>query len=290
MTDPGGFERQYIVRGAKSEDLFAGFEIDGTLGPIRGEVFRAHNPEGTVVICHGFKGFAHWGFFPHLAREIRNAGLNAITFDFSGSGMGADRENATEENRFTDNTFSAELADLDRVIVAMRAGGWITGKYGLFGHSRGGGIAILRAGLDADVGALVTWASISTVRRWDDAEAKAWRARGFTEIENSRTRQVFKLGTALLDDVDKNASGKLDIEAAASRVKAPWLILHGKADETVLPAEGERLHAAAKGSTLRVIEGNHGFDAKHPLTEVPPNLVNAVSQTVSFFQTNLTGA
>src|SRR5438046_491435 len=158
MTDPGGFERQYIVRGAKSEDLFAGFEIDGTLGPIRGEVFRAHNPEGTVVICHGFKGFAHWGFFPHLARELRNAGLNAITFDFSGSGIGADRENVTEEKKFTENTFSAELADLERVIVAMRAGGWITGKYGLFGHSRGGGIAILRAGSNADVGALVTWA------------------------------------------------------------------------------------------------------------------------------------
>jgi uncharacterized protein len=290
MTDPGGFERDRDFQAAKSEPSVVGLEIDGVLGPIRGEVFRAHNPEATVVICHGFKGFARWGFFPHLAKEIAKAGLNAITFDFSGSGIGPDRENATAEELFTKNTFTAELNDLDRVIAAARASGWIAGKVGLFGHSRGGGVAILHAASDSEVGALVTWNSISYVRRWSDAEAKIWREHGFTDIENSRTGQVFKLGTALLDDVEANAKGSLDVEAAAARVKAPWLILHGKSDETVPSSEGERLHGAAKGSTMRIIEGNHGFDAKHPFNDVPPNLKNAVAQTVAFFQTNLAGA
>lgn len=263
------------------------FEIDGELGPIRGDVFRDTDAKGAVVICHGFKGFARWGFFPHLARKIAAAGLNAITFDFSGSGIGADRETTTEEKRFTINTFSAELKDLDRVVAYARSEKLVDGKFGLFGHSRGGGVAILRAGSDPDVGALVTWASISQVRRWNAEESARWRREKFTEITNSRTGQVLKLGTELLDDVEANESGALDIEAAASRITAPWLIVHGASDETVEQGEAKRLHAASAHSKLRIIPGNHGFDAKHPLMEVPETLGQATAETVLFFSANL---
>ena len=37
---------------------------------IRGEVYPAEASIGTVVLCHGFKGFAHWGFFPYLAQKL----------------------------------------------------------------------------------------------------------------------------------------------------------------------------------------------------------------------------
>jgi dienelactone hydrolase len=263
------------------------FEIDGELGPIRGDVFRDTDAKGAVVICHGFKGFARWGFFPHLARRIAAAGLNAISFDFSGSGIGVDRESTTEEQRFTGNTFTAELKDLDRVIAHARSEKLIDSRFGLFGHSRGGGVAILRAGSDPEIGALVTWASISKVKRWGKEESERWRREGFAEITNSRTGQVLKLGTALLDDVDANAGGTLDIEAAASRVTAPWLILHGESDETVDPSEAKTLHASSAHSKLRIIPGNHGFDAKHPLVEVAPSLEQATAETVLFFAANL---
>jgi len=264
------------------------FEIDGILGPIRGDIFTAAHASGTVVICHGFKGFAGWAFFPHLASELTAASLNAITFDFSGSGIGADRQTFTEEQRFAGNTFSAELDDLGRVIAYARSWKLIGRRFGLFGHSRGGGIAVLRAGSDPDVAALVTWNAISRVNRWSEREAKEWRKRGFTEVVNSRTGQVLKIGTAVLEEVEALGDGKLDIEAAASRIHAPWLILHGSTDETVLPAEGERLHAAAKArSTLRVLEGNHGFGAMHPLATVPPELAAATAETVSFFTRHL---
>lgn len=263
------------------------FEIDGELGPIRGDIYRDGSAKDTVVICHGFKGFARWGFFPHLARKISAAGLNAIAFDFSGSGIGADRENTTEERRFTDNTFSAELKDLDRVIAHAQSERLIEKKFGLFGHSRGGGVAILHAGSDKDVGALVTWASISHVKRWNAVESGRWRREGFAEITNSRTGQVLKLGTALLDDVETNADGSLDIGTAASKITAPWLILHGASDETVEQGEAKRLHGASAHSKLRIIPGNHGFEAKHPLTEVSASLEQATAETVLFFTANL---
>jgi dienelactone hydrolase len=263
------------------------FEIAGELGPVRGDIFRDTDAKGTVIICHGFKGFARWGFFPHLSRKLAAAGLNAVSFDFSGSGIGADRESTSEAKRFSDNTFTAEQKDLDGVIAYAREEKLIEGKFGLFGHSRGGGAAILRAGSDPEVGALVTWASISHVRRWGSEESERWRREGFAEITNSRTGQVLKLGTALLDDVETNAEGSLDIEAAASRISAPWLILHGASDETVDQGEARRLHAASAHSKLRIIPGNHGFDAKHPLLEIPPTLEQATAETVQFFSANL---
>ena len=44
----------------------------------------------------------------------------------------------------------------------------------------------LRAAADARLKALVTWASIATVRRWDDTAVAAWRAAG----SDSNARRV----------------------------------------------------------------------------------------------------
>ena len=70
----------------------------------------------------------------------------------------------------------------------------------------------------------------------------------------------------------------------------PWLIVHGTGDETVRSTDAERLHELSLGvSTLRLIEGaNHGFDAKHPLSEAPPVLEKVVLETVKFFVRNAT--
>jgi len=263
------------------------FEIGGALGPIRGDIYRDTDAKGGVILCHGFKGFARWGFFPHLGRRIAVAGMNAIVFDFSGSGIGEDRESATEEERFRNNTFSAELSDLDNVITFARKENLVGARHGLFGHSRGGGVAILRAATDPYVGALVTWAAISNVRRWKKAESDEWRRRGYADIENSRTGQVLKLGTDLLDDVERNGSGSLDIEAAAKKITAPWLIFHGSEDETVGQEEAKRLYEWSGHAKLNILEGNHGFGARHPLLDVSPALEQATAETVLFFSANL---
>jgi uncharacterized protein len=260
---------------------------DGLL--IRGEAYLAETPIGSVIVAHGFKGFAHWAFFPYLARTLAQDGLNAITFDFSGSGIGADRESFVQAEAFAHNTFSRELEDLELVEDYGRRRKWIHGKFGLFGHSRGGGMAILYAAAEAaDVSSLVTWAAISYPNRWSPEDVITWRKRGHTEITNSRTGQVMRLETDLLDDVELHGKTKVNIEAAAAKIKAPWLIIHGTADETVPSSEAEHLHSLSKGmSTLRLIEGaNHGFSATHPLNEVPPVLEKVVLETAKFFVRN----
>jgi pimeloyl-ACP methyl ester carboxylesterase len=258
---------------------------------IRGEAYLAENAIGSVIICHGFKGFAHWAFFPYLARTLAQDGLTAITFDFSGSGIGADRESFVQEEAFAGNTFSKELEDVELVEEYARRRKWISGKFGLFGHSRGGGVAILYAAAEpASVGSLVTWAAISYPNRWSPEDVIAWRKRGHTDITNSRTGQVMRLETDLLDDVELHGKTKLNIGTLAAKIKAPWLIIHGTGDETVPSSEAEKLHSLSKGmSTLRLIEGaNHTFSATHPLVDVPPVLEGVVLETVKFFVRNAT--
>lgn len=256
---------------------------------IRGETFtEAKKPERTVVVCHGFKGFSHWGFFPHLGRQIAAGGMRAISFDFSGSGIGADRETFVDTNAFEKNTFTQELADLDAVIAEARQREWITSPYGILGHSRGGGVAILHAAANRDVKALVTWAAISYVTRWTPGDVITWRERGFVDIVNARTGQVMKLGTSLLDDVEAHDRTTLDIAGAAARIRAPWLILHGSEDETVPAAEARRLHELSNAkSTLRIIPGNHGFGARHPFADVPESFSVALKETMRFFEQHL---
>lgn len=256
---------------------------------LRGDLYRAANAVGSVIVCHGFKGFARWAFFPHLSRALAANRLTAITFDFSGSGIGRDRENFTEAEAFAHNTFTRDLEDLELVEDYARRMNWIKGKFGLFGHSRGGGMAILYTAQEgSNVNSLVTWAAISYPNRWTPEDVVNWRRRGFTDITNSRTGQVMRLETDLLDDVELHLKTKVNIEGAAAKIKVPWLILHGTADETVPSTEAESLRSKAKGvSTLRLIEGSgHTFEAKHPFTQVPTALDKVVKETVNFFLRN----
>ncbi|HJQ10208.1 MAG TPA: alpha/beta fold hydrolase [Gemmatimonadaceae bacterium] len=256
---------------------------------LRGDLYRAESAVGSVIVSHGFKGFARWAFFPYLSRTLAANGLNAIAFDFSGSGIGRDRETFTEPEAFAHNTFTRDVDDLELIEDHARRMNWISGKFGLFGHSRGGGMAILYTAAEgSNVNALVTWAAISYPNRWSPEDVVAWRRRGFTEITNARTGQVMRLETDLLEDVEHHGKTKVNIEAAAAKIKVPWLIVHGTGDETVPSSEAERLHTTARGvSTLRLIDGSgHTFEAKHPLNEIPKSLETVVKETTNFFLRN----
>lgn len=256
---------------------------------IRGDARVPSDAKGTVVICHGFKGFARWAFFPYLANQIADAGLRAITFDFSGSGIGEDRENFTNTQAFTNNTFMQELDDLEAVIAEARVRDWIENGFGLFGHSRGGGVAVLHASRNPEVKALVTWAAISDPNRWPADVVAEWKTRGYVDVHNARTGETIPLSTAILDEVERLGDTALNIGSAASAIRAPWLVIHGASDETVPSSEGERLHDSSKDvSELRLVEGaNHTFDARHPLAEPPPTLDAVTRETVAFFARHL---
>lgn len=262
------------------------FEVAGSSGRvIRGDARLVEDATASVVLVHGFKGFARGNFIPFVADRLSVAGLTTIAFDFSGSGVGPDRETFTDLDAFEANSIGHELYDLLRVMRLGEERGWLGDRRGLWGHSRGGGVAVLHAARDTRIGALVTWAAIATVERWSDEERETWRRQGYLEVLNTRTGQTFRMGRAMLDEIEKHGRGRLDIERAAVQVRCPWLIVHGDADETVPVEEGERLRQASRehAELLRVPNASHTFNVAHGFTDPSPALRAATDRTVRFF-------
>ncbi len=270
------------------------FQLSGTDGgPLRGDVRTAGDGTGrpAIVICHGFKGFKDWGFFPHLASRLALAGATTVSFNFSGSGVGPDGESFSELARFGHATLSGDVRDIDIVCGALRNGTLVEGlrpppTIGLFGHSRGGGATVLYAASNEHIEALVTWAAISTIDRWSEETVRDWKQAGQMDIVNARTGQVMPLFLDLLDDVERNGSDGLNIRAAAKRLSIPWLILHGDVDEAVAVDDAETLATAAASETteLRIVPGGgHTFGAKHPWAGSTPELQTTMDETVAWF-------
>jgi dienelactone hydrolase len=283
------------------------FVLAGPSGPLHGfvDLPRQAGPRPAVVLCHGFKGFMEWAFFPYLAALLAERGLTAVRFNVRGSGMLPGEDRVGDLAAFRADTHSRELADLLAVMEAAAGGGLAPGRIdparlGLCGHSRGGGNAILaaarpewRAGARPrhQVAAVVTWAAVATFDRYGPEQKAAWRRNGELPVVNSRTGQELAMGVELLDDLEANAAA-LDIESAASRLTAPWLIVHGDADETVSVDDAHRLERAARraaekgaGATeLLVPGGTHTFGARHPFAGPTPQLIQAMNATQRWFR------
>ena len=271
------------------------FEIASADGRIiRGDLYPAPQAANGVIICHGFKGFARGGAWPVLAAALNERGQNAIAFDFTGSGVGADRESFTELDAFASNTYRRELEDLGAVVHHATTHGWTSRDFGLFGHSRGGATAIFFAADSNRVCCLVTWASIATIERWSDEQVRDWRERGYIEVVNSRTNQVMRIDASAYDECVRESRYGLDVERAAERVRARWLIVHGSADDVVPVSDAHKLAAASSRgdhgmvAELRVMDGaNHVFGASHPLTNLPQQLRQLIDDTADFFAREL---
>ena len=248
----------------------------------------------VVVLCHGFKGFMEWGFFPPLAELLASRGYLVVRFNFSGSGMEPGEDRATDLEGFRRNTFSGDLADLLSVLGGLEE---ITGdrgdleRIGLLGHSRGGGCALLAAAQHAwrdRLRALVTWAAVGTFDRFSPEVKNAWRRDGELVVVNGRTGQELPMGLELLDDLE-HCGAALDLQAAAGRRRAPWLLVHGEADETVFVAEGQRLSVAAAEpwELLRITDGNHTLGARHPFVGPTRELIEAMNRTQAWLRRHL---
>lgn len=257
-------------------------------GPLYVDVRSGAKPgesRPAVVICHGFKGFKDWGFFPKVAERLALAGFTAVSFNFSGSGVG-DGEEFDEVERWTRQRPTADLQDLQVVVDFAAKGG---ARIGLVGHSRGGGLAVLHTAADTRINALVTWAAIDSFERWPEEDLQRWRAEGKLDVVNARTGQVLPIALDALDDIQAHRQDLLDVRRAAGRVRAPWLIVHGTGDTSVGPAEAERLREwSAETTELWLVEGaGHTFGAKHPWAGTTPELTLVMDRTVRFLSDTL---
>lgn len=248
----------------------------------------------AILYVHGFKGFKDWGFVPYAGNFFAERGFSFFCFNFSHNGIGKDKENLTETDKFEKNTFTLEVSETLEIIHLITHtnffGKDLHHKLGMIGHSRGGGISILSANRAPKVAAVCTWAAVSNFDRFTKEERQKWRKKGYYEVVNSRTGQMLKLGLPILDDLEKNGRTKLNILQAARSLHRPLLLLHGQEDETIPFFEAEHLniYGDPNHTLMRIIpNGTHTFGATHPFTETTAPLTQVLEHTLEFFNKHL---
>ena len=250
--------------------------IEGSAGrPILFDIYFIHDkrPKPAIIFSHGFKGYKDWGAFHLMAEYFASKGFIFFKFNFSFNGGTVDDPiDFPDLEAFGKNNYSIELNDLGLMIDHVNNKRIqndhdidITDVY-LLGHSRGGGISILKAGEDERVAKLAVLAAVGDFeKRFPTGDALAtWADDGVYFIQNSRTKQSMPLYYQFYQNFMANRV-RLDIPAAASRIQKPMLIVHGSADETVAVSEAHALQACQPAAQLNTIEGaNHTFGMQQP--------------------------
>lgn len=246
-----------------------------------------------LVFVHGFKGFKDWGFGPYLAHNFASKGFFVLTFNFSHNGIGEKLTEFTELDKFAENTFSLEISELSQLIQAYLNnyfGETNNKKLGLLGHSRGGAISLLTGGKFQEIKAVAVWSSVSKLDRYSERQKEKWRQKGVFEVLNSRTKQVMKLNVSLLNDLENNIDGSLNIKKAVENLNKPLLIAHGEQDLAVSIREGEQIfNWSNKNKTefFRIKAAGHTFDIKHPFEGSNDKFETLLNKTEKFFIKNL---
>ncbi len=239
-----------------------------------------------VIYVHGFKGFKDWGFVPYLGEYFEKKGIYLITFNFSLNGIGDKFDEFTEMEKFAANTFSREIFELNEVINNYKAGLFCSNpkKVSLIGHSRGGAIAALCSN-NVNVNKIALWSAIAKLDRYTDRQKQVWKKDGFVEILNTRTNQVMKLNSTLLDDVENNKDGSLSMQKALCNLQKPLLIAHGTNDLTVPIEEGEQLFEWSNkelASFVKIEKASHTFDIQHPFAGTNDKFEELLEKTYKF--------
>lgn len=243
----------------------------------------------TIIFVHGFKGFKDWGFGPYLGEYFAKKGFYVITFNFSHNGVGENKSEFTELEKFAKNTFSREVNELNELIDAFRDGFFegidTNSKISILGHSRGGAIALLSSSKRDDIDALITWAAISKLDRYSKRQKEEWRRKGFLEVLNTRTNQMMRMNVSLLTDIEWNASGSLNLENAVKILNKPLLIAHGDQDLAVPIAESEQIYSWAdksKTELFKLFGTGHTFDIVHPFVGTTEKFERLLDESTKF--------
>lgn len=242
--------------------------------PIVTDVFynETNQPKKVVVFCHGYKGFKDWGAWNLMAESFAKAGFFFIKFNFSHNGGTPEQPiDFPDLEAFGNNNYTKELDDLESVLD------WISintdfeneinsTDISLIGHSRGGGIVLLKANEDPRIKEVITLASVCDFgsRSSVTGDLENWKTEGVKYVVNGRTKQQMPHFYQFYEDFKANEE-RLHIQKAVEKIKVPQLIIHGDQDTSVSVDEAHKIHSWNGNSILEIIENaDHVFNVCHP--------------------------
>ena len=266
------------------------------LKPIVTDVFykETKTPKKIIIFCHGYKGFKDWGAWNLMAEAFANAGFFFIKFNFShNGGTLAQPLDFPDLEAFGNNNYTKELDDLESVIDWIATNADFKSEVdisdvSIIGHSRGGGIVLLKANEDARIQNVISLAGVSDYKsRFPKKEKfQEWAEKGVYFVKNGRTHQEMPHFYQFYEDFKKNEQ-RLNIQKATINLKIPFLIIHGNKDTSVSIKEAENLHKWNPKSSFKIIKNaDHVFNVSHPWKQetVSEELEEVIKWCITFLK------
>ena len=275
-------ERNTIIKNPKTRDFLA-------------DAFypESENQLPLVIFAHGYKGYKDWGAWNLMAQKFAEAGFFFVKFNFSHNGTTVEKPtDFADLEAFGQNNFSKEMSDYDEVLNYFENHPKVDPeKIAIIGHSRGGGISVIKAFEDDRVKLLISLAGVSNFKyRFPTKDRfEEWKDSGVMYSENKRTHQQMPHYFQFFEDFERNEQ-RFDIQHAAQHLVKPFLIIQGTDDDAVKDKEAFLLNEWCKTSELLVLENaNHVFGAKEPWTEnqLPNDLQEATSAMIEFINNQI---
>jgi pimeloyl-ACP methyl ester carboxylesterase len=255
--------------------IIKNLRVDGQHNkPIVTDVFfkETNQPKKIIIFCHGYKGFKDWGAWNLMAQSFAKAGFFFIKFNFSHNG-GTPEEpiDFPDLEAFGNNNYTKELDDLEAVID------WISthtdfqiqidiNDISVIGHSRGGGIVLIKASEDSRIKKVISLAAVSDIgsRSSTTGDLETWRKDGVKYVVNGRTKQQMPHFYQFYENFKENEA-RLNIQSAVKKIEIPHLVVHGEKDTSISVDEAYKIHSWNAHSILKVIENaDHVFNVLHP--------------------------
>jgi alpha/beta superfamily hydrolase len=236
-----------VIRNAERERL------DVAYTPASDGVDLSRPPRAIVVLAHGVTAHKDRPWLVTLAEALSSAGLPSLRVSFAGNGA--------SEGRFEEAVPSKEVKDLGCVLDSLER--WGVDAIGYAGHSMGGAVGVLRAASDGRIACLVSLAGMVHVH--------AFFQRHFAHLPPGAP-MLGKTECPWSPALAKDAARIGSVTAQAARIRVPWLLVHGDADELV-PYQDALDARAAAGERPHLVT-LPGVD--HRFTGAVPQMVDAV--------------
>lgn len=252
-------------------------------------------PKPVILFAHGFKGFKDWGSFNLLADAFARSGFVFAKFNHSHNGTTPDKPTEfVDLEAFGNNNFSIEMDDTGIVIDYIFSTDFPVPdreidreRFFLMGHSRGGGLVLMKAYEDARVRGVITLAAVTNwEERWPDSLLQEWKRKGVHIVQNSRTGQDMPLYYQIVENYYRYKD-RFDLPEIIRNLDVPILAFHGTEDPAVPVRMAHDLADWNGQARVEIVEGaDHTFGGKHPYEEkkLPPHTRFVVERSVRFIK------
>ncbi len=218
--------------------------------------FHPGSKEGRLlVLAHGVTGNKDRPLLVAVAEGLAAKGWPVLRMSFSGNGG--------SQGKFEEATVSKECDDLRDVLELLPE----ELKVAYCGHSMGGAVGVMTAAEESRIEVLISLAGM--VRTEDFCE------REFSDVPPDEGDMWDEPGCPLSQEFVDDMSSIGDLFAEVGSLSVPYLMIHGTADEVVLPEDSEdALATADEPKKLVWIEGaGHTFD-----DESYPQVIEAIDR------------